>query len=454
MFCVKCGHQNEEGHAFCAICGTRLKTAVQTQPVVPQNSAVDATESIHTQPIPGEPVDTNELYPSVNQPVVSNQAPALKLKQKKKSKLPLMITAVLVLIIGGTATAIFGVSAMNTRKYDEMIDTGNKYLEELKYDEAVETFLGAIDIKPKREEAYVGAAKGYIGLDEPEKAKDILEQGLENVEEPGEEFTDLCYDLGVVDEGREEQPSTTQLEKTKILSPESAVSIFLENKDVWMLYPDYEPLQGYYYGFLDLDFDGVLELLSISNDGSGRYSSNQYYKINVSDYSVKEIASNELDLGDGFSYDFTYLKEFPKILLDKKNGVYRYFCADYLRISTNEYACDEGTLVFENGVLNAEVLFSEYTYPADNNDGSSSTVIYAYYENGNRIEVNSELYKNKHSSFLIEYENANLSWEYIDGKELENAAETGQMGLLLDAYLSFSYVGFSFDNYETFTPLE
>lgn len=184
MQCSKCGHLNKDAFLFCSGCGEPLAEENKTGLI--DEHPNDGTESLN--------IDLN----------FGNAAPqavpehSLKRKEKKKTKFPFILAIIIVIIVGGAAGAVFGVSALNTKKYDELIDTGNKYLEELKYEEAVEKYLEAIDVKPKREEAYVGAATSYINLDKPEKAKDILEKGLENIKEPGKHFTDLCDELGVV----------------------------------------------------------------------------------------------------------------------------------------------------------------------------------------------------------------------------------------------------------------
>lgn len=56
-------------------------------------------------------------------------------------------------------------------------DLGIRYLEDGKYEEAVIAFQAAIDIDPKRAEAYLGIANVYIELDDLEQAAAILEKG-------------------------------------------------------------------------------------------------------------------------------------------------------------------------------------------------------------------------------------------------------------------------------------
>lgn len=58
-------------------------------------------------------------------------------------------------------------------------DLGMRYLEEGNYEEAIMAFSAAIDIDPKRPEAYIGAADAYEKSDDLENALKILQQGIE-----------------------------------------------------------------------------------------------------------------------------------------------------------------------------------------------------------------------------------------------------------------------------------
>ena len=61
--------------------------------------------------------------------------------------------------------------------WQEQYDLGVRFLSEGNYKEAIIAFTAAIEIDPKRPEAYNGAADAYIGLGNYEKAYDILAQG-------------------------------------------------------------------------------------------------------------------------------------------------------------------------------------------------------------------------------------------------------------------------------------
>ena len=61
--------------------------------------------------------------------------------------------------------------------WQEQYDLGMRYLNDGNYQEAVITFTAAIEIDPKRPEAYLGAAEAYIAADDIDAAIAILEKG-------------------------------------------------------------------------------------------------------------------------------------------------------------------------------------------------------------------------------------------------------------------------------------
>ena len=62
-----------------------------------------------------------------------------------------------------------GACGQNTPTWEEQYDLGVRYLSEGNYDEAIIAFTAAIEIDPKRAEAYVGRGDAYIGSGETEE---------------------------------------------------------------------------------------------------------------------------------------------------------------------------------------------------------------------------------------------------------------------------------------------
>jgi len=83
-------------------------------------------------------------------------------------------------------------TASQNPTWQEQYDLGVRYLSEGNYEEAILAFSAAIEIDPKRADAYTSLADIYMELGEYDKAADILEQGLSNLEgEAAEELEDL-----------------------------------------------------------------------------------------------------------------------------------------------------------------------------------------------------------------------------------------------------------------------
>lgn len=76
----------------------------------------------------------------------------------------------------------------------------HKYLAELKYDDAILAYEVAIRIDPKREDAYIGLARAYIGKREYEKALNAIERGISEI---GESDALLAYKKDVEEKIRE-----------------------------------------------------------------------------------------------------------------------------------------------------------------------------------------------------------------------------------------------------------
>ena len=63
--------------------------------------------------------------------------------------------------------------------WQEQYDLGVRYLSEGRYEEAIIAFTAAIEIDPKQADAYVGAAKAYLGLGDTDQALAMIEAGRE-----------------------------------------------------------------------------------------------------------------------------------------------------------------------------------------------------------------------------------------------------------------------------------
>lgn len=79
-----------------------------------------------------------------------------------------------------TLALVLGLCACGSKApaWQEQYDLGVKYLSEGNYQEAIIAFTAAIEIDPKRPEAYIGLADVYTAQGDTDAAKKALEDGL------------------------------------------------------------------------------------------------------------------------------------------------------------------------------------------------------------------------------------------------------------------------------------
>ena len=95
----------------------------------------------------------------------------------KKKLIVIIAAALLILLVG----AGFGLGIYNSpaNRLSRQLDLGQKYLEEMDYEQAKIAFEEAIAIDPKCAEAYLGDADANLGMNRYQDAFDILKQGLD-----------------------------------------------------------------------------------------------------------------------------------------------------------------------------------------------------------------------------------------------------------------------------------
>ena len=83
------------------------------------------------------------------------------------------------IVIALVAIIIIGRMVYINAQYNDKMDLGNRYLNSQDYEQAILAFEAAIDIDPRRPEAYVGLAQVYVEQERYRDAVDILQEGME-----------------------------------------------------------------------------------------------------------------------------------------------------------------------------------------------------------------------------------------------------------------------------------
>lgn len=184
MFCHECGKEISDNAKFCKYCGTNA-TDDELWPIEPQ----------FVKPQPVIPENVTPVVIPVVQPQNEKAKKEPKPKKEKKGKLTKIVIgiagfAVIAAVAAGTTYAAGGFDYLGVKWENSF---GDRYLEELEYEQAIVSYKNSIKIDPKQEEAYIGLAKAYVGLGEYEEAIDILNKGIRKTD--SKELEDLLEEI-------------------------------------------------------------------------------------------------------------------------------------------------------------------------------------------------------------------------------------------------------------------
>lgn len=101
------------------------------------------------------------------------------MRNKKRNIILLIILVILFLVLAVTGVLLIK-NTTEKKAYRAHLDTGQKYLEEMKYEEAVASFEFALEKNPQSENAYIGIFQARDAQGEYLMATEILQKGYAN----------------------------------------------------------------------------------------------------------------------------------------------------------------------------------------------------------------------------------------------------------------------------------
>lgn len=200
-----------------------------------------------------------------------------RLKGKLSKYAILMIAVVLFLII----TVLLGIKSNQFVKENlaKQLELGQKYLQEMNYEEAIIAFNKVIEIDPKNVEAYLGLADAFIGMGEFDKALEYAEKGYEatkneklkkRIDTIKELFSNIeNQESEVEDEIRDETKDELRTAAEEDITPLNQYGV--TSFEFRTYYVDYDNLDGEIKALIDIlisetkDIDAVGEAIQTSN---------------------------------------------------------------------------------------------------------------------------------------------------------------------------------------------
>ncbi|MCR5268724.1 MAG: hypothetical protein K6E16_09425 [Lachnospiraceae bacterium] len=114
---------------------------------------------------------------------------------KKRKPIGIIIACVAGFVILVAIVVILVLSGGDKNKYEEKLALAERYLNELDYDKAIATYKEAIEIDPKRKDAYEGIVNVYLtkaeAAGDDEQALVILDEAVAELERLDREYNDM-----------------------------------------------------------------------------------------------------------------------------------------------------------------------------------------------------------------------------------------------------------------------
>ncbi len=285
MVCDKCGNKIADGVIFCGKCGNMIEVKQETE------------------------------------------------IRKKKSILPFIVLGVL-LIIAIITIVVMTVKSNPNRKYEKQLKIAQRYVDELDYEKAIAAYKAAIEIDPKRPEAYLELAEVYEDNGNYDEAIRILKEGYDKTnDEEIKEFLERLETRLLTSDNDEQNDNKEPDDSDESVSREEQIERFIQK---------YEPLMEKI----------AIEYEAFEGEGNeiGWYCApDNYYMKYHSDEMLKEIYDPLIDELE------TYKQELAELNI-KDQEEFESYCQNY---------CNDPGRVFLTEEISELFLYQYYLWVGD-----------------------------------------------------------------------------------------
>lgn len=216
--------------------------------------------------------------------------------------------------------------------------------------------------------------------------------------------------------------SNSSVPQNIVYSSEDIVMMLVKNREEWIL-P--KPDNGYNScSFIDMDFDGSPELISISFDSESGVTQVKAFRIRSCILENIPIDYNETE---GF---FDIWKNIS-LKYDPDTKELLYFSSDYKK-DDNGNTTELGSFFILENCIYRKMYLSERI-----NNGVFS--YFGYDEEQSAVELTKQEFMKKQNELSGHFADLHLRYEWLQGNDLENLSSQKLAALLLRSYDSFGY---------------
>ena len=201
-----------------------------------------------------------------------------------------------------------------------------------------------------------------------------------------------------------------------------SIDIYVKNRNVWK---SSSPFGGC-YGLLDFEGDGIPELFSSVMSGSGRFSENHYYKIDINTRSVYEMKN----LPDGL--DMIDLLSGTRIYQDNQTGQPLYYYKDITRSGIYFNSTENGLFYMQNGTVYSNLLWYEKRELTD--PGSGVYDISYYTGSGDQLWFSESEWEQYKENYLAQYTLIADDVPTYTSSDMNKASDANLKKILSDMY--------------------
>lgn len=220
---------------------------------------------------------------------------------------------------------------------------------------------------------------------------------------------------------------------------ETDAKIYLDNAAVWEVQ---STSTWFGYMFIDLDFDGTLELVQSTREANSDNTVNKFFRLDKETKTVTEISCSDTDAVSIWNFEGG---DYPQLYKDNTTGQLKYMVYDNAREAATEGGSRIGELTYNetDGIKTRSMWGFQYASVDGTLEGEFTFTYLSYDENNKAQEISSDEYNKVLEDYESKNTNLGLKFKYIEQTTesyvYSDLTAEEKLNVLEEAYNAFSY---------------